>query len=138
MPEQPKRSWWSRNWKWAGPLGCLTPVLACGGFFTFIVVIVFGIIKSSPPYIDSLAEVRANPQAQQALGDPIEPSLIVSGNFETSGNSGSADIAYEVTGPKGSGTVYVVAEQAIGQWTFTTLVLEVEGSSERIDLLPQP
>ena len=47
---QPQRSWWSRNWKWVVPVGCLVvllPILALGGFIGGILAIVFGSIKST-------------------------------------------------------------------------------------------
>ena len=137
MSEQPERTWWSRNWKWVVPAGCLTPVLVCGGFVALILTLVFGMIKSSPPYTESLAAVKANAEAQQELGNPIEPGFFVTGGIETSGDSGDADITYAVSGPNGSGTVHAVADKAAGQWTFTTLELAIEATGQRIDLLPQ-
>ena len=80
MPEQPQDSSWSRNWKWMVPVGCLTPVLLCGGFLTFVMTLAFGVMKSSVPYTQSLEAVKAHPQAQRELGDPIEPGFIVTGS----------------------------------------------------------
>ena len=137
MNEQAQRSWWSRNWKWVVPTGCLAPVLLCGGFVTLIFTLVFGVIKSSAPYTESLATVRANSQVQQQLGDAIEPGFFVTGNIESSGASGHADISYSVSGSKGSGTVYAVADKAEDAWTFTKLALKLDETGERIDLLSQ-
>ena len=135
MSEQPQRSWWGRNWKWVVPVGCVTPILLCGGCVTLVLTLVFGVMKSSAAYKDSLAAVQTNVQAQRVLGVPIEPGLIVTGRVETSGGSGSADIAYTVSGPNGSGTVHASAGKAAGQWTFSSLVLEIKNTGERIDLL---
>ncbi len=137
MVEQQQRSWWSRNWKWVLPVGCLTPVLVCGGCVAVILTAAFGTIKSSTPYQDSLAAVRNSPQAQAALGVPIEPGFLVTGEIEATGASGHADIGYSVSGPQGSGTVYAVADKSAGEWTFSTLVLELKETGERLDLLAQ-
>jgi len=120
------------------PVGCLAPVLACGGFVTLILMLVFGLIKSSAPYTESLAAVRANAEVQRELGLPLEPSFFVGGSVNTSGNSGDADISYSVSGPKGTGTVYAVAGKEAGEWKFSTLVLELKETGERINLLPEP
>ena len=119
------------------PVGYLTPVLVCGGFLTLIFMLVFGMIKSSTPYTESLAAIRANAEVQRALGDGIEPGFFVMGNINTSGTSGDADLTYAVSGSNGSGTVYTVAKKATGKWTFTTVLVEIEQSGERIDLLSQ-
>ncbi len=66
-------------------------------------------MKSSEAYKDALAMVRANPYVQDALGSPIEAGLLVAGNINISDSSGYADLAFPVSGPDGSGTVYVVA-----------------------------
>jgi hypothetical protein len=137
MNEQPRRSWWGRNWFWVVPVGCLLPVVLCGGLVALIVAAVFGAIKSSVPYTESLATVKQDAQVQQLLGDPIEPGFFVTGSINVSGDSGDADIAYSVSGPKGSGTVYVVAEKTAGEWDFKTLALESAETGDRIDLLPQ-
>jgi hypothetical protein len=137
MVEQARRSWWGRNWFWVVPAGCLIPVVVCGGFVVLIVAIVFGAIKSSAPYTDSLAVVQRHPQAHELLGAPIEPGFFVTGSIHVSDSSGDADISYSVSGPKGEGTVYVVAEKKAGEWDFKTLALESGETGERIDLLPR-
>ncbi len=97
----------------------------------------FGVIKSSTPYTESLATVRANHTVQQELGLPIEPDYFVTGNINTSGASGHANLSYLVSGPNGSGTVDVVADKAAGEWEFTTLRLTLKKNGERIDLLAE-
>ena len=118
MNQQPRSNWFGRNWLWAVPVGCLTPVVACGGFIALILTVVFGAIKSSDPYQQSLARVTADRRVVTALGTPVEPALIVLGNININGSSGNADISYGVSGPKGFGTVYVVATKAAGVWTW--------------------
>jgi len=120
---------------WVVPVGCLLPIVTIGGCLTAVFVFVFGMLKSSDAYTHSLAAVRADSELQAALGEPIEPGYFVTGNINVSGSAGHADLFYDVTGPKGTGTVYVVADKQAGQWTFETLVVEIGSSGQRIDVL---
>lgn len=136
--QTPPNSWWGRNWKWVVPVGILTPIVVIGGGLTLIILLVFGMIKSSDPYTDSLAQALANPKVQAALGSPIEAGFFVTGNINVSGSSGDADIAYTITGPNDSGSVYVVAEKSGGQWYYSTMEVQVVATADRIDLLEGP
>lgn len=137
-PSAQPQSWWSRNWKWAAPVGCLVlllPLLALTGFVGTILAIVFGAIKSTDVYEEALARARSHPAVVEALGQPVEDGLLVGGNIRVSGPSGSADISIPLHGPKGKGTLYAVATKSAGRWEYRTLELEVDGRDERIDLL---
>lgn len=139
-PVPPQPSWWSRNWKWAAPVGCLIlllPLLALTGFVGAILAIVFGSIKSTDVYEEALARVRSSPAAIEALGQPIEDGLLMGGNIQVNGPSGSADLSIPVHGPKGEGDLYVVASKSAGRWEYQTLELEVDGRDDRIDLLAE-
>lgn len=138
MPAQPQRSWWSRNWKWVVPVGCLVlvlPLLALAGFIGGILAIVFGSIKSTDVCQQALALARSNPAVIEALGEPVEDGWLMSGNINTSGPSGSADVSIPLHGPKGKGTLYAVATKSAGRWEYETLEVEVRGRDERINLL---
>ena len=80
---------------------------------------------------------RADLYVKEALGSPIKDGLLVMGNLKVNGSSGHADLAIPVSGPEGSGTIYVVASKsaAAGQWTISRLVVDVKATNERIDLL---
>jgi len=133
--EQPReRSWFGRNWKWLLPVGCLLPFVAVGGCVAVLVVGVFGALKASDAYNLSLAAVRADEQVKAALGDPIEPSFLVSGNIHVSTEGSDADVHYDISGPNGRGTVHAVAIKEAGSWTFRTLVVET-ANGENIDVL---
>jgi hypothetical protein len=139
QPALPQPSWWSRNWKWAAPVGCLIlllPVLALTSFLGAILAIVFGSIKSSDVYAGALERLRSSPAALEALGEPIEDGWLIGGHINVNGPSGAADISIPVHGPKAKGTLYAVASKSAGRWEYQTLELEVEGRPERIDLLP--
>jgi len=134
MTDQQK-SWFQRNWVWAVPVGCLTPILVCGGFFTLLMAVVFGAIKSSDAYTQSLAAVRANPAVVAAIGEPIEPGFLVTGNIQIVNDAGSANIAYTVSGPEGRGDVTVAATRSMGKWRFTVLHIDLAEDHRRINLL---
>ena len=131
-------NWFSRNWKWAAPTGCLLVVLLVALFVGSIFFFVFSMMKSNDAYQHALATARKDPEVVMALGQPIEEGWFTSGNFEENGASGQVNFAIPVSGPKGSGTVYVEARKAAGQWNYSTMVLEVEASKQRIDLLDAP
>jgi len=135
MNQPAQNGWWDRNWKWFLPIGCLGAIIVVAGFVAIILYIVFGIIKYSDVYKDSLAQAQANPAVMEALGAPIEERFFVFGNIQVSGPSGEADLAIPISGPKGSGTIYAVATKSAGKWGFTTLEVAIKGSEDRIDLL---
>ncbi|MEM9915006.1 MAG: cytochrome c oxidase assembly factor Coa1 family protein [Planctomycetota bacterium] len=133
-----RRSWWSRNWKWFLPLVVIAPVFTCLGVVTLLVSLVFGLLKGSEPFEYSLATVQADPRVQAELGTPIESAFLVSGSINLSGSSGDADLSYDVSGPNGSATVYVVATKSAGVWQYSDLVADVHATGTRIDLQTTP
>lgn len=135
MNQPQKQNWWNRNWKWFVPVGCLGTLIVIAGFFVGVCLLVFGLAKSSYAYKDALAKAKSHPAVQETLGTPIEEGLFVTGSINTSGPSGRADLAIPISGPRGKGTIYVVASKSAGQWTYSTLVVEIKDTRQRIDLL---
>lgn len=135
--EPRRRGWWSRNWKWFVPVGCLglvlLAVLAAAGLF----LAVLGGMKRSEVFQMALERTRSSPAAIEALGEPIEPGWWLSGSVNVSGPTGEASFAAPVSGPNGEGTLYVEAVKQAGEWRLTLLELEVQGTGERIDLLAE-
>ena len=134
MDQPPGRSWWGRNWKWVLPLGCLAPFVLVGGCVAAGIILIFGSLKNSDAYHKSLEAVRANKEVEDVLGAPIEPSFVVSGNIYVGNSGGRAQVSYDVTGPKGSATVYAVAEKKDGEWTFRSIKVYPKDSGKRIDV----
>src|SRR5437899_5312036 len=135
-----ERGWWSRNWKWAVPVGCLAPLLVCCGGIGLLITAVFGAIKSSEPYQEALARAQASPALQDELGQPIRPGFFPTGTISTSfnvpgGETGRADLSIPISRPKGMATLRVMAEKSDGGWTFTTLEAVVAGRQQPIDIL---
>ena len=133
-----EKNWFGRNWKWAAPAGCLTLLLLVGGFIAAIFFFVFTMMKSTEAFQHSLDTARKDPEVIAALGEPIREGWFVTGNTEESGPSGQAQLSIPLSGPKGGGTLYVEARKSAGEWRYATMVVEVEGTGNRIDLLDAP
>src|SRR5258708_16672426 len=134
MNQPSEGNWWSRNWKWVVPVGCLVPLLLGSGIVILVVSLIFGAIKSSDAYTQAMARARANDQLKTLLGEPIESGFWMSGNINVNGSSGNADFSIPLSGPNGSATLYVTAVKAAGRWQFTNLEVAPKGSEARIDL----
>jgi len=132
-PQVPRKSWWSRNWKWFVPTGCLTLIALVILFVVCIVFFVFSVFKSSDVYKTALARAKNDRDVIAALGTPIHDGLAPSGNTHVNGPSGQADIAIPISGPKGKATIYAVATKSGGKWEFSKLTVQVDGG-ETIDL----
>jgi len=107
-------------------------VLVVGG----LLLVILQMLKSSEPYQHGVQVVAQDARAQQKLGTPIKPDYFFSGSVNVSNSSGNADLAIPVRGPRGSGTVYVVAKKSAGQWNYEKLELAIDGQEERVDFLP--
>jgi hypothetical protein len=134
-PLQARSSWWSRNWKWFVPTGCLTFIVLGLAFFALIFFAVFASMKSSDAYKQAVAQAKSHPAVIEALGEPIKEGWFMTGKTNVQGTSGEADIGIPISGPKGKGTIYAVAAKSAGRWNYTTLEVEVNGRPDRIDLL---
>ena len=135
---QVRKSWFGRNWKWFMPTCVGAPILACGGFITLMVMLVFGMIKGSEVYQTAVQEAKSDSAVTAALGTPIEEGFLVTGNIEVSPSSGYADLAIPISGPRGTATIYAVAEKYGDEWYFSTLEVAIADGSEWVDLLAEP
>ena len=135
MDQKHEKNWWNRNWKWFVPVGCLGSLILFVGFIALIVCLVFGMMKSSDVYKQALAKAKARPAVQATIGTPIEEGLLITGNINVSGPSGQANLSIPISGPDGKATIYLVAAKSAGQWSFSTLVVEIKQTRQRIDLL---
>ena len=117
------------------PSGCLALLALFVAVVGSIVLLVFGVLKSSEIYKDALARARAEPAVVQTLGTPIKDGFFFSGNIHSEGTTGDADLAIPISGPKKRGTLYVVAKRSAGAWNYSVLAVEVTATKQRIDLL---
>lgn len=127
--------WVERNWKWVVPLGCGGALLMFAAFAGAIAGFVFWLIRSNDACSEALERASTSPAVIEALGEPVEPGFWVSGTINSSGPSGEADRMFPISGPAGSGRLYLEATKAGGRWSFDRLEVEVEEKSGRIDLL---
>jgi hypothetical protein len=134
-PSQPRGNWWTRNWKWFVPTGCLTLLALFAAFIISILMIVFGAMKSTDVYKDALIRAKTNAAVIDALGSPIKDGFFVSGNTNVNGAAGESNQSIPISGPKGKGTIYLKAEKSLGRWKYLDLEVEIQKSGERIDLL---
>jgi len=136
IPPPRRDNWWTRNWKWFVPTGCLTLLAVFAAFIISILMIVFGAMKSTDIYKDALARTRASAAVADALGTPIKDGFFVSGNTNVNGAGGESNLSIPISGPKGKGTLYLKAEKALGRWNYLGLEMQIE-NGERIDLLKE-
>jgi Cytochrome oxidase complex assembly protein 1 len=137
IPSQRTGNWWTRNWKWFVPTGCLTLLALFAAFIISIVMIVVGAMKSTDVYKQALERARESPAVIEALGAPIKEGFFVSGNTKVDGASGESNLSIPISGPKGKGTIYLKAEKTLGRWNFLNLEVEIEKTGERIDVLKE-
>jgi hypothetical protein len=138
IPATPRPNWWTRNWKWFVPTGCLTIVGLFVVFAGSIALIVFSAMKSTDVYKEALARAKANPAVIDALGSPITEGFLISGNTNVNGASGEANLSIPISGPNGKGTIYVAANKSLGRWSYSGFVVEIAKTHQRIDLLRSP
>jgi hypothetical protein len=130
-PEREK-GWWQRNWKWVVPAASLVLLAA---FVGGVLALVVGVFRSSDVYQEALARVRAHPEVVAYLGQPVEPGFLPSGSINISGSGGDARLEIPVSGPKGSGTIYLEAKREAGEWQYSRLLFVGSGGQPRIDML---
>jgi hypothetical protein len=112
--------------------GCVLLLVLFVGSLLFVVT---RAMKSSGAYEEGLARARRNSDVVAAMGEPLEPGFFVSGSVHISGPSGDADLAIPLSGPRGTGTLYVTAVRKAGRWAMEILEVEVDGRPGRIQLL---
>ncbi len=133
----PQPGFFAKYGKWLLGIGCLVPLLCCGGFGALGVVIMQG-LKSTAPFVQALAKANQSDEVNAALGSPLTPGFMVNGSINDSNGAGTADFEVPVTGKKAAGTLEVTAsKERGGAWTFARLAVQVD-LGPRIDLLDEP
>ncbi|QSW89924.1 MULTISPECIES: cytochrome c oxidase assembly factor Coa1 family protein [Flavobacterium] len=129
-----RKNWWDRNWKWFVPTGCLSLIILFGLFIAGIFFGVTSMMKDSDAYKESIAAVKKNKIVTEKLGNPIETDGMISGSINVSGDKGECDLQIPIKGPKGKGTLFVVAHKR-GKWNYEEMSVYVEKTEEEINLL---
>jgi len=128
----PQRGWWSRNWKWVVPVGCLGTLATCGCLFAVIFGAVFGAIKNTGAYTEAVAVALGDSEVQATLGTKIEPGFPQGAVNSTNGRT-RADLSISLDGDKADGVLRVEAEGNDSGWNYSVLRVEVPGR-QPIDL----
>ncbi|WP_266156687.1 cytochrome c oxidase assembly factor Coa1 family protein [Dyella silvatica] len=130
-------NWYSRNWKWFVPVLCVSIVVLLGAAMFGVISLVFGMMKSSDAYQQAVIRASANPAVVAALGQPITTGYFTTGSIQTSNDNGAAQLAIPLKGSKGEATVYLVAKENAGHWTYSTLTVSIASTKQQIDLLQE-
>lgn len=130
-----KKSWLEHNARWKIPLGCLTLIFLIGLSVTILFTVIITSFHNSDAYKQALAKAAENSQVPEFLGEPIKPSWFISGQLNVNGGTGNANFSIPISGPKGKGSIRVVAYKSGGVWRFTYLQVSINGQPESIDLL---
>lgn len=140
MEETSQKSWFSRNWMWAVPVGgcgcgCIGIIL----FFVFGVgAAIFGVSKlidNATPVEYAMEQVRNNEKVKFLLGDEIEKYGIPSGNISLSNDDGDVDFSIPIRGDKGEGTLIIKGIKSNGEWIYEDLYVRIKETQEEINLL---
>lgn len=135
MERDTSATWWSRNWKWVGWLTLFGGLTAVALFATLLTFFLVTGVRSTHVYSHALEIAQADPQVVRELGEPVEAGWMVRASFELSDESGEAEIQIPLSGPLGSGTLFVTAYRDGGIWLIELLEVQVEGRSQTIDLM---
>ncbi|MEM9018017.1 MAG: cytochrome c oxidase assembly factor Coa1 family protein [Verrucomicrobiota bacterium] len=136
-PENEKKSSTGKVIAFIG-CGCLSLIALAIIIGGAIFMGVFGLLKKTEPYQDSLAVAQSNPAAIAVMGEPIEPGFFVSGSVNFSNGEGSAELTIPVSGPNATGSIEVIAKKATGAttWSYEKRELKVLGEQYPILLGP--
>lgn len=106
-------------------IGCSVIIVLGVAFVAVITLVVFGAIKSTDAYKQSLAKVQSDTRVQTALGTPIKAGWYVTGHVNFENRKGGADIDYPVSGPNGDAKVHVEAskDQPDQPWDFSEITV---------------
>lgn len=129
-----KRNWWDRNWKWFVPTGCLGFLVLFGLCIAGLFFGVTSMMENSDAYKESITAVQNNKLAVEKLGNPIETDGMIQGSINTSNETGNCNLQIPLKGPKGKGTLFVVATKK-GKWKYDQMSVYIEKTDEEIDLL---
>ncbi|XXF76761.1 cytochrome c oxidase assembly factor Coa1 family protein [Myxococcaceae bacterium GXIMD 01537] len=134
----PRPSWWTRNWKWALPAGCVG-LLSCG-CLSFVVLglgtMGAGLMgmASAGPTDDALKTALGDPEVQRALGTPIKPELMRQVSIQSVNGRTHATLAIPLDGTQADGMLRVEADKTDGEWVYSRLEVTVPGQAD-INLL---
>ena len=129
-------SWWSRNWTWFVPVGCLTIAFLFVAGVGIVTWFAFSSFRSSDVLQGALDAARADPRVVEALGEPIDMGWLISGSIRYENREGEADLTIPISGPDDAGFIRLEAVKQGADWTYYRLEVTIDSTSEIIDLIP--
>lgn len=120
--------------KW-GLIGCGSLLVLGAIFAVVLVVVVFGAMKKSDVYQEALRRAQNDPAVVAALGSPVEAGMLVTGSVNVDSSGGHATLDFPVSGPKGKGSVHLVATKSGAGWDYSELTVKPE-NGQLINLQP--
>lgn len=114
---------------WIIPLGLvllIAPVICCGG------MIFFGVNMAKAPINAGVSALNNDPEITDKLGSPIEAgSSFQLTNYQNNNGNGSAELGYDVSGPKGSANVSGKMQLNSGTWSPDGLTVTFEDGTSK-------
>lgn len=92
--------------------------------------IIYYFMTSSVAYEMGMKFANNDPVVEQFIGKPIKSGLLITGSLSVNNSEGKANISIPVSGPKGSGVVYVVATKEFGKWSADKLVFQPDKTDD--------
>ena len=102
-------------------IGCAVLLMGIIAFVAVIVISVFGSMRNSVPYKDSVARAVRDPRVIADLGSPVTASFFVLGSIGTKDDEGQAKLDIPLAGPKGTAFLNVRAVKVSGKWTYSEM-----------------
>jgi hypothetical protein len=128
-----RRNWWSRNWVWFVPAGCLTMLVCLALVVCAFVLVVVSAVKSSDFYRTGVARAKSDARVQAALGSDLHDGMFLPGDTHMNGFSREYELRIPISGSKGKGTIYLVVAKSARQWQIDNLSVKTN-DGEIIDL----
>lgn len=130
----PRGGWFSRNWKWAVPVGCLGIIASCICVGAIAGFMGFNAVKNNAAYLQALTIAMGDDEVQATLGAPIDPGTFPQeSSVKYDNGRGTARFAMPLKGSKAEGLLRVEAIKTGEEWQYQVLQVDVPGR-EPIDL----
>lgn len=98
-------------------------------FFAVIFAIIMTAFHSSTPFEMTMERLRDHPAVELHLGHPIEASWWTSGDIQLRNSNGWAELSFDISGPRGTASVYIHMIKERGAWRYEVLqVIDENGT----------
>ncbi len=152
-PPSPRKS--SNTWVWVLLLALIVPMFLCaglcGGLLLFRVKSVevaeqhaqqavreavqaaSEAAQQAPPFHQAMKRVQSDIDVKAKLGEPVQQTGSSTFRSQKNADGGSAELRYDIAGPRGKASVHGLAVEIDDQWWFETLDVTFP-DGETIDL----